>query len=534
MHPAATDGVPLRDVLAALGGPLGDGPIGVAAPGAGLDVAVRGVVILDPEEDPHVVAGDLLLAVGLRGRAAIGAVRAAGAAGAAAIAVKGDNALLREAAEAAGVVLLAVGPQARWAEIATLAREVLDERADFGVGDDGDGGDLFALAETTAMLTGGGVSIEDAANRVLAYSRTSGAGDADELRRLSILGWQGPEEYLARLRDWGVFHRLRTSTDVVPVEERPDLGIRRRLAVGVHAGGRWLGTIWVQEGRGPLAARADEVLLGAARVAAAHLVRRRARLPAEATAVRESLAGLLGGAVTARTAAPRLGLDAALPVRVVALAVADTGDTDESAGELTRAELANLVSVYAAARHGHARVAPIGTRLYVLLSAPPAEAVVLGWAREIAAAAHAHLGVRVRCAVGDAVARLSRTPVARDGADRVLDAMAGGDVPVDVAALGEVRPHVLYGELRALVRARPEIHDPRLDALRAHDAEHATEFTPSVLAWLDAMGDVRAAAEVLHVHPNTLRYRIRRASELTGLDWADPRTRLLAALLLRL
>jgi len=55
-----------------------------------------------------------------------------------------------------------------------------------------------------------------------------------------------------------------------------------------------------------------------------------------------------------------------------------------------------------------------------------------------------------------------------------------------------------------------------------------------VLAWLDAMGDVRAAAEVLHVHPNTLRYRIRRASELTGLDWADPRTRLLAALLLRL
>ncbi|MGC0417544.1 PucR family transcriptional regulator [Embleya sp. AB8] len=526
-------GVPLRELLAALGGPVGDGPVRVAAAAGGLEGVVRHVTILDPEEEPHAMPGDLLLAVGLRGRAAVGTVRAAGAAGAAAVAVKGEHAALREVADSAGVVLLSVRPEARWEQVAALAHAALDEPPD---AEPPDGGDLFSLAQTTAMLTGGGVSIEDSANRVLAYSRTTGPDEADELRRLSILGWQGPEEYLARLRDWGVFHRLRTTTEVVAVEERPDLGIRRRLAVGVHAGGRWLGTIWVQEGRQPLADRAEEVLLGAARVAMLHLVRRRTRPAAEAGPTRESVAGLLTGTVAARTAAAQLGLDPVRPVLVLGFAVhASTPDeSSESSQELARTELANLVSVYAAARHSHAQVAAVGPRLYVLLSAPPAEAVVLGWAHEIAAAAHGHLGLAVRGAVGDPVPSLARTAAARESADRVLDAMASGDVSAEVAALSEVRPEVLHGEIQALLTEHQEIRDPRLIALRAHDAEHDTEYAASVLGWLDALGDVRAAAAALHIHPNTLRYRIKRAGELTGLDWADPKTRLLAALLLRL
>jgi DNA-binding PucR family transcriptional regulator len=56
---------------------------------------------------------------------------------------------------------------------------------------------------------------------------------------------------------------------------------------------------------------------------------------------------------------------------------------------------------------------------------------------------------------------------------------------------------------------------------------------PSVRAYLDAFGDVRTAAGELHVHPNTLRYRLRRARELTGLDLGDQSTRLVVALALR-
>jgi DNA-binding PucR family transcriptional regulator len=56
----------------------------------------------------------------------------------------------------------------------------------------------------------------------------------------------------------------------------------------------------------------------------------------------------------------------------------------------------------------------------------------------------------------------------------------------------------------------------------------------SLLAYLDALGDVQAAAAASHVHPNTLCYRLRRVGDVAGLDLGDPLLRLFAGLQLRL
>ncbi|MFD0328565.1 PucR family transcriptional regulator [Streptacidiphilus monticola] len=112
--------------------------------------------------------------------------------------------------------------------------------------------------------------------------------------------------------------------------------------------------------------------------------------------------------------------------------------------------------------------------------------------------------------------------------------MASGQVPVQVAALPDVQAEVALAELLALLEAHPTVRDPRLDALRDHDARGGGQLAASVLAWLDAFGDVREAAQALHVHPNTLRYRLRRAEHLTGLDFTSPEQRVLAMLQLRL
>ena len=125
------------------------------------------------------------------------------------------------------------------------------------------------------------------------------------------------------------------------------------------------------------------------------------------------------------------------------------------------------------------------------------------------------------------VAGLADVPVSRQEADRVLDAIAGRP-DVDVAALADVRTHVLLSETLTLLADNPRIRDPRLDPLASSDIGR------SLLAYLDAFGDVRGAAAGLHVHPNTLRYRVRRACELSGLDLSDPDQRLVAQLQLRL
>lgn len=548
MDPAAvsspTTGISLRQLLMA----LGDSLVEVQAAPAGLDAEIRGVALLDPEDPPSARPGELVLVIGVRGRAALPALRAAARGGASAVVVKlegpGQAQALSETAAETGVALLSLRSDARWEQVHAVARAALDDAAPGHPGEAAEEGDLFSLAQTTAILTSGIVSIEDAANRVLAYSRSTDSDEIDDLRRRSILGWQGPEAYLAQLREWGVFQHLHSSDQVIGVDSHPELGIRRRLAVAIRSGDRQLGTIWVQEGSTPLSDHAEQALLGAARIAALHLVRRRRELSQDVTLTRTLLAGLLEGSTGPQPLATHLGFDATRPAAVLgfsygtAAVVAAPGTSHAGAApELTHTEVTNLVSVHIAARHRSALVTQLDPRIYVLLPQLPRSIdtdTLRGWGQEITDAARRHLGLPLRGSVGCVVSGLGDVPESRREADRILDAMMGAGLSTAVAALPDIQAEVLVSEMLTLLSAHPEIRDPRLTALAAHDSRHQGRLAESLLAYLNSFGDVRAAAAQLHVHPNTLRYRIRRAEELTGLDLSRSDQRLLAMLQLRL
>lgn len=503
----------LAQVLAAIGEPLVD----VLVAPSGLGVTVSGTAIVDPDDDPTDQPGRLVLLIGARGRDAVRPLRVTARRGAVAVAVKTDRsaeAELRVAAADAGVALLAVRPEARWDQLEQLIHGVLDDGTP---ADDGDAGDLYSLAQTVGLLTGGLVSIEDTASRVLAYSRSdSPASDdagPDELRRLSILGWQGPADYLATLRGWGVFDRLRESEDVVRVDEHAELGIRRRLAVGIHAGNRQLGTIWVQEGAAPLAERAESVLVGAARVAAGHLIRRRSQQSPGARWSRDVVVGLLDGRVGPDLVAGTFGLDPDDPAVVVAFAA-------RSAHEFGTTELVDLVSVHAATFRRGALTAPAGARVYAVLPGVRRIDALRAMCVEVGAATERRTGARVQAGIGSAVSGLAGVPSSRADADRVLDTMAAD---ADVAAIGDLRAEILLDRALGLLA---DLHDPTAADLLDHDAEHGGELARSVLTYLDALGDVRTAARRLTVHPNTLRHRLRRAAEVSGVALDDPSARL--------
>jgi DNA-binding PucR family transcriptional regulator len=506
----------LRRLLAAIGEPL----VEVAAAPAGLDVPLTGLAIVDPDDEPDRYPGQLVLVIGVRGRAATAALRVAARGGAAAVAVKagGSADVLRAAATDAGAALLLVRPDVRWERLESLARDVLHEGG--AAGDDGSG-DLYSLAQTVALLTHGVVSIEDTASRVLAYSRSDDdAAQVDELRRLSILGRQGPADYLRMLREWGVFDRLRESEEIVQVDEHAELGIRRRLAVGIHAGHRQLGTIWVQEGAEPFAERAAGVLVGAARVAAGHLVRRRSQQAPGGRWERDLIVGLLDGRASPDLVAGTFGLNEDAGALVVAFAVRDGDATSQ---ELVVAELVEVVSVHAAAHRRAALCAAVGGRVYAVLPEVHSTEGVRTLCAEVVAAARRRSGIRVQAGIGSPAAQLAGVPGSRREADRVLDAMAEVQ---DVAVFGEIRAEVLLTQTLGLLAADPDLRDPGVARLVEYDREHRTDLVGSVVAWLDAMGDVRAAAGRLTVHPNTLRYRVRRATAIAGLRLDDPRARL--------
>ncbi|MBE1532992.1 PucR family transcriptional regulator [Actinomadura algeriensis] len=526
----AADGARLRDVVTALGS-LAD----LAAAPDGPDVPVRDVVITEPGDAAHPRPAALVLAIGARGGAAAELVRAAGRDGASAVAVRAArpadgsaDGTLRDAAQASGVALLTVAPDARWEQIETVVQAVVGHAMAMPGPDHGDShGDLFFLAQTVATLTGGIVTVEDAANHVVAYSPSD--DDADELRRLTILTRDCPEQYLSVLRGWGVYRRLRGGEEVIAVDEHPELGIRRRLVAGVTAGGRLLGTIWVQEGAAPLSSRAAEVLRGAARLAALHLVRYRGEASLAAGLREDLAAALLDGRVPPGAAAGHVGITPDTPVTVVALDTGSGGEPPDRA--LRSARTVEIVSVYAAAYRRDALVTELGGRVYLLLPDTGGPAVTR-WARGLVGTLRQSLGAPARAGVAGPAPRPADVPAARRDADRVLHALAR--LPGrDAAAFDELRSSVVLDEVMGLLAGNPHLHDPAVDVLVEHDREHGTELARSLRLYLDAFGDVGRAAGLLHVHPNTLRHRVRRAVALTGLDLDDPDQRLVAMLQLR-
>jgi DNA-binding PucR family transcriptional regulator len=155
---------------------------------------------------------------------------------------------------------------------------------------------------------------------------------------------------------------------------------------------------------------------------------------------------------------------------------------------------------------------------------------------------------------GDRLVVLVAVPPAaeQDATDDVapgalLDAFGPGPVVVGPTAAGLTRAHASAGEALAGLRAapgrpdapRPVAADDLLPerALGGDPAAHRRligsvvtplveaggELLRTLAAFVEGGGGLEACARSLYVHPNTVRYRLRRVGEVTGYSPSDPR-----------
>jgi DNA-binding PucR family transcriptional regulator len=124
---------------------------------------------------------------------------------------------------------------------------------------------------------------------------------------------------------------------------------------------------------------------------------------------------------------------------------------------------------------------------------------------------------RVVCGLGPP-ARLEALPPAFASASRALQtAVAFGQEGTMTLADLSIRPAILADE--ALGDAFAARYLEPLESLGRLGAELET----TLRAWFDAEMRVDETARALHVHPNTLRHRLRRFEEATGATLRDPR-----------
>ncbi|WP_426996944.1 PucR family transcriptional regulator [Pseudarthrobacter sp. N5] len=530
MRPQKTDegvvGTMLSDILEDLG--VDSGQL-LLAP-APDNENVRETVIVDAEDDGNVQHGALVLLIGSRGRAALPKVTRLIQDFPTAIAIKGTEAELeavQELLRPTGIGLIAVVPSMRWDQFESIAKERIGEPSTAADASTIIHRDLFTIAETTATMANGHVVIEDTANRVLAYSPAS--NEVDELRRLSILARRGPERYQKLLKDSGVYKHLREVEAPIHIEANPQEGLRERVAIGIHAGSRVLGYIWLQEGTERLASNADRILVGAARYAATELVRHRNEQSQSLR--RDRVSSLLSGTAQIHSQAQSAGID---PSNPAALVLISSGGLDQSAPglQLRRGELANLVSIHAAAYRPGAVVGAMGLDIAIILpdldpvKSPPAINRLIN---VIVRDARMHLNFQIQAAVGPVVSRLDLLHTTLQHVRSVLTVIAATP-SLQVASYSDVETTVLTNELLELLESKTRLRHEGITQL----CRQFPEFATTLLTYLDFFGDVTRCAEVLGIHRNTVHYRLRRACDVAGIDLQDGDQRLLAHLQIRL
>jgi PucR C-terminal helix-turn-helix domain len=112
----------------------------------------------------------------------------------------------------------------------------------------------------------------------------------------------------------------------------------------------------------------------------------------------------------------------------------------------------------------------------------------------------------------------------------VLELAADGAIPA--SGLLDAREHAAALLLRSDRRLAQELARDRLAPLRTLPDGPRGRLTETLAAWLACQGRLQAVASELHVHPQTVRYRLGQLRELLGdaLDDADARFELELAL----
>lgn len=484
---------------------LGDGGDGDGDP------AVRRLVV-DPK--PHEVEpGDVVLAVGRESTTSFRALAASLPAGVAAgVVVRGRAPAPErfvEAVRSTGSAVAVLVPEANWIEVIERVRRLLgtEDREE-------QTWDLFEIAETAAEIADGPVTIEDLRGRVLAYAGDHSRADAAQVA--TILQRRVPTDVAQRMEAAGVPRLVARSGGAVVL---PDIeGLAPRLAAPVRSGGEHLGTAWAIFGRAP-----DEASLRAfarcTQLSAVHLVRASRTPPAGLTVENEMLAALVYGGAGAAEAVRALGLDG--HDVVVAVLSVHGGEIAEATQVRTRLR-ARLLALAERDARG-LRVGDLNGTLYALMPARARTGAphLQTWLEDqvlsgAVGAVHPPPAPAVVAGIGRP-AEARSLPRSRMEAEAALALARAGLAGRRVCSYEDVWPlsflHRLSGQPLAadLAAAGP------VAVLAENDRLHATAYVDTLEAHLLTGGDARRAAERLHVHPNTFRYRMRRIEELVDL-----------------
>ena len=405
-----------------------------------------------------------------------------------------------------------------------------------------DGKGVNEICRTLADLLESAVVVEDASFHLLAHA----GGSSDPHRKETILRQGTPQRVLFDPQIQRMLREVEAKRGPVKVSAFPHLGMsRERLIAPILAAGQVLGYISILDHPPHNEELAFMAIEQAALVLALSVAKERELSEVEGRVRGEFLEDLLHGTYGDEAAAQRRARHLGYPLHgthVVMLV-----DIDDFRG-FNRARQIPEDAIQALKREFLRRVAGVVRISY-------ARALVQGRSDQVVALlplgseagdyqvrAHA-IGLQIQQAIAEwkpgftvsvGFSGPTEAPTGVAGALRevtsVMESLARFKRWSQVVAVPELG---LTGLLAAVTDERLVDYSRRhLGPLVEHDSSRKGNLVATLRAYLET-GEQQQAAQRLRVHPNTLRYRLDRIREISGVDLEDPETRLNLAVALR-
>lgn len=366
---------------------------------------------------------------------------------------------------------------------------------------------LDDLARILCPLIGRSVTFEDPGGKLLAHCSIDDRSDA--IRRETLEREQTPPTMLRALASSGLDRRLRASEKPIRVPSIPEIGLAARVACPIRLGSELVGVVWIIEGDEPLAELDHRAAEYAALVAAIHIAHQRELAALEATLGYASVLSLLESdndpAPAALERVQLLGFDLTCRYRAAIVILPEEVPLGR-AGMLRRDRVAGQLRSFLKS-HGAGQLVsvvldkvpvlvPEAISLDALLDTLDDESLSIVAGRAYAGAAGARASYREALSLVDYHNR-KRTC---NFDDVLVPRVIGGDP-----------------------EARKTFVDDVLLPLLSQRGGKA--LAQAVLELARRGFRMRETADALRIHPNTLRYRLNRASEVLGVRFDDPDVR---------
>jgi DNA-binding PucR family transcriptional regulator len=385
------------------------------------------------------------------------------------------------------------------------------------------GGGLSAIAESLGAMLRCTVAIDDAAGRLLASAGSSGRPGTRD-RRVTAAYEQARE----RIGD-----EVDIETVVVPAEPGSPAGTEG-LVVPVVLDEEAAGHVWALHPRAPFGPPQRQALTRAAAVVALALLKERTAQEVEWRLSRDFFDDLFDAegqsGETLHARARQLGADLSRPHTLMVVrrdpAQDASGADHEDREAYAQRSLLSLVQRTGAAWGG------------ATLTATRSDHVVVLWddaARSRSAQDFAeHLRREIQAYASGWTATISIGPSCADVREYgdayrltcgVLDLVQQSDRRDRVVSLDSIGAYRLLLQVK-----RPQelqcFAESTLGTVHAYDRRHQTKLGSTLRAYMGNRCNVAVTAKALHVHPNTVAYRLRRVEELLEIDLSDPQAML--------